>query len=119
MIEEVRRRALAHARRSLFSGIASLALPLSGLAVMVVMTFLVPSRYLYSLSSNLARIYTGLALLSPMPLAAGGCFFFIRWALATGPGPDRPGAAAALLGLALAVLSVASFWLAVALLPDL
>lgn len=113
------RRARAYARRSLLSGVASLALPLSGIAVAAVMTFLVPSRYLYNLCSNLARIYTGLALLSPLPLGAAAVVFFILWALTGETGPGSPGRASAIAGLGLGALSAGAFWLAVAFLPDL
>ncbi len=111
--------ALTYARRSLFSGVASLALPLSGIGIVAVMTFALPSRYLYNTLSSLARIYSGLALLSPVPLAAVTGVFFIQWAAARRNGGAGEGGAAALTGLALGALSVMVFVLAVAFLPDI
>jgi len=105
-------------RRCLISGILSIALPLSGLVVLLVMAFAFPSRYIYSQLGEVLRIYYGLVFLLPVPLGALTAAFFISGVRRLHRDPSLGGRRSAIGGLAISMVSVALFLLALVILPN-
>jgi hypothetical protein len=101
----------------LVTGICSLAIPFSGVCVALLMTFVVPSRFLHNPLAELSRVYTGTALLLPVPLGIISLAFFITGIVALRRDPDKQGLAPALTGLALSMISVVLFTMAVIFAP--
>ncbi len=105
-------------RRCLVSGILSIALPLSGVAVLLVMAFAFPSRYIYNQLGEALRIYYGLVFLLPVPLGALTVAFYISGVRRLHRDPSLGGRRAAIGGLAISMVSVALFLLTLVVLPS-
>jgi len=101
----------------LVAGICSLAIPFSGVCVALLMTFVVPSRFLHSPLAELSRVYTGTALLLPVPLGIISLALFIMGVAALRRDPEKKGLLRASTGLALSTISMVLFALAVVFAP--
>ena len=101
------------------SGICSLAFPASGAVLVLIMAFLLPSRYLFNQLATLLRIYYGIALLLAVPLGIVTLIFFILGIRGLRGDRGSRGFSMAMVGLSLAAVSVALFFVVVTTLPNL
>ncbi|HEY5532405.1 MAG TPA: hypothetical protein VIK22_10460 [Candidatus Anoxymicrobiaceae bacterium] len=106
-------------RRCLITGICSIAFPVSGAMVALLMSFALPSRLLHNVLADLLRIYYGVALLLPIPLAILTTVFFAMGISGLRRDLAVKGLGFAIIGLSLAVLSIAVFVTVVVVVPDL
>jgi hypothetical protein len=106
-------------RRCLITGICSIAFPVSGAVVALLMSFALPSRFLHNVLADLLRIYYGVALLLPVPLAILTSVFFVMGISGLRRDPAVKSLGFAIIGLSLAVISIAVFVTIVAVVPDL
>jgi hypothetical protein len=104
-------------KRCLISGILSMAIPLSGVVVVLLTAFVLPSRYLNNELGEALRIYYGLAFLLPVPLGAVALAFFISGMRRLRRDPSRRGRPAAVAGLAISAVSATLYLLVLAFLP--
>jgi hypothetical protein len=107
----------ASCRRCLISGILTIALPVSGIAVLLLMAFAFPSSYIYNEFGQALRIYYGLVFLLPVPLSALALAFFISGMRRLHRDPSLGGKRAAIAGLVVSAVSVALFLLALVVFP--
>ncbi len=87
--------------------------------VALLMSFALPSRLLHNVLADLLRIYYGVALLLPIPLAILTTVFFAMGISGWRRDRSVKGLGFAIIGLSLAVLSIAVFVTVVAVVPDL
>jgi hypothetical protein len=95
-----------------------MVLPASGIIIVLLMSFALPSRYLYNQFATILRIYTGVALLAPVPLAAASLSFFFFGVRGLRKEPGTRGMAMAVAGLSLSAASLILFVTIITLIPQ-